>query len=159
MVPANSRPRVYPLPVADLFANRAYIALPAAGRGMILSLTEHFWKTGCKPLPRDDDQLFALARAHRPTWRTHKASILSVFEAIRPGLEAYFRRREGNRAGLIAAAHSSASTRRLKALKDSLAPSPIELGVAPIPKRDAVQAVRPLAPGQRPARVRLNDRV
>jgi hypothetical protein len=56
------RRQLYPLPVEDLFSNPAYIALPATGRGMLLSLCEHFWKTECLRRPCDDDQLFAIGR-------------------------------------------------------------------------------------------------
>lgn len=149
---------LYPLPVNEMFQNRAYVALPAAGRGMLLSLCEHFWKTGCEPLPKDDDQLFAIARAHRPTWRTHKPKILLVFEEIRPGLESYFRKREGNREGLTEASARSNSTRRLNALREKRPVHAAVAGAVITPKRDAIQTTRPAPPGER-NRPRLTDRI
>jgi uncharacterized protein YdaU (DUF1376 family) len=153
-----ARRDIYPIPLQEMWENRAYIALPAAARGMLLTICEHFWKTGCVPLPKDDDQLFAIARAHRPTWRAHKAMILNIFKEIQPGLEAYFRKREGNRAGLIEASARSNSRRRLEALAEKRPSHAVVSGAVLIPKKDAIQSNRPAPPGQR-ERTRLTDRI
>jgi uncharacterized protein YdaU (DUF1376 family) len=108
---------LYPLPVDELFRHPLYIALPSAAVGMLLRLCEHFWKTGCRPLPRDDDQLFALARAHRPTWRHHRADVLRVFEDTRPALVAYREARENGAQGLRIAAYNTNAKRKARALE------------------------------------------
>jgi uncharacterized protein YdaU (DUF1376 family) len=125
---------------------------------MLLSMLEHYWRTGCAPLPRDEDQLFAIARAHRPTWRRYKPVLLSIFEAVRPGLEAYHRKREGNYAGLIEASARSNSRRALKALQDKRPPHAGIAGAVLTPKKDAIQTSRP-APLSERNRPRLTDKL
>jgi hypothetical protein len=150
----GTRRLLFELPVDALFNHRDYVALPAAGRGMLLSLCEHFWRSGCHQLPRDDDQLFALARAHRPTWRHHKAAILQVFEAIRPELERYHRRRENAAAGLAIAAHrgGAANAARLSGRardQPSSSPPPILVAVpmrAPAPSTAGRPTEAPVSP-------------
>jgi hypothetical protein len=78
------RPTRYPIPLYDLWGDPRYVALPSAARGMLLSLCENFWKSACAPLPRDDDQLFSLARAHRPTWRLWREMVTLRQSAHKP---------------------------------------------------------------------------
>lgn len=143
------------MPVGELFDNPAYITLPVGGRGMLLSMCEYFWRGACKSFPRDDDQLFAIARAHRPTWRHHKATILDVFNAWRPHAEAYwhlrdtkgttikFRQRNGGQA--------TAAIRQAHAAEISTRPQPIVL-----PRKEPPPArPRPLPRDQRPERARM----
>ena len=81
------RKRLAPMPIEPILDNPRYMRLPAGARGMLHSLVYHFWLTDCAPLPRDDDSLFAIARAHRPTWRTWKPELLEIFAEIAPILE------------------------------------------------------------------------
>lgn len=123
--------KAYPVPLLELWDHPSYVTLPAAGRGMLLSLIEHFWKSECQPLPRDDDQRFAVARAHRPTWRHYKERILTIFEDIRPGLEAYFRLREVNGTSL-SIGRAQGHARKRAALLAQSSPAPSALPTLPI---------------------------
>jgi hypothetical protein len=153
------RPALYPLPVDVVFNHPAYVVLPAAGRGMLLSLLENYWRGGCRWFPKSDDALFQWARAHRSTWRIHKAGILEVFNAARPELDAYHRKREGNRRGLVAAGQLGNATRRLKAIRDYTARElEARLGLPAagvLPRTGANSAPRPMSPDGRPARARF----
>jgi hypothetical protein len=126
----TKRRSLYPMPVDELFRHPKYVALPVAGRGMLLSALEHFWRSDCAPLPTNDDGLFAIVRAHRSTWRHHKDAIMLIFNDVKPGLEAYHRKREGNQEGFRIAGYRTASTRRLNASKQSL-PDPITVPTLP----------------------------
>jgi hypothetical protein len=94
------RRRLYPMPVEGLIDHPHAMALPAAAFGMLCRLSLHFWRTECRALPRSQDELRSIARAHLPTWRRWKADILKVFEDIRPELERYYEGRE-SRGGTI----------------------------------------------------------
>jgi uncharacterized protein YdaU (DUF1376 family) len=137
------RKALYPMPVDGLFAHPEWVTLPCAARGMLMSICEHFWRGGCKPLPKDDDQLFAIARAHRPTWRHHKPVIVALFQDIRPELEAYWRARESKATTLdFARAKAAAQTnakRRAQARLDA-APAPV---TAPLPVTPGGAVERP----------------
>lgn len=83
MTKANpyKRRRIRPLPVELLLDNPAFIALPVAGRGILITLCLHFWQTECRAMPTDTDTLFGIARAHRPTWQRYHIEIMAIFEA------------------------------------------------------------------------------
>ena len=146
-MPRTKTRDLYPMPVHGLFNHPDYVNLPTAGRGMLLSICEHYWRGGCRWIPKDDDQLFAVARAHRPTWRHWKPQIIGIFDTIRPELDAYHRKRTGNRNGLIAAAHSANSRRHLKAIEESTARAQgisLRLPAAGMsPRKEANAATRP----------------
>jgi hypothetical protein len=136
--------KLWPLPVQGIFENPDYIALPVAGRGMLWSLFEHFWRTDCKPLPIADDQLFAVARAHRPTWRHHRETILRIFNASQAELAAYKHARDNRLTHIKFAQKAGAATtnaiRRARAIEVSL------------PSTETPQG--PLIPHQSPDRYR-----
>ena len=111
------RRRIPRLPIEGLVDSPEALTLPAAGFGMLCRLTLHFWQTECRPLPIADQELRAISRAHSPTWRHWKPSILKVFEALRPGLETAWRARENRRDNLIRLSQRSASMRRANALR------------------------------------------
>lgn len=122
------RRRLYPMPVESLFDSPAWIAAPVALRGIVMSLCEHFWRTDCAPLPRDPDALFAIARAHRPTWSRHKATALALFESVAPELEAYWRRRESKTDQLALAAWRGGARNAARSARTALeasAPPPL----------------------------------
>lgn len=135
--------KLWPLPVNGLFSHPDYVALPTAGRGMLLSLCEHFWRTGCKPLPKDDDQLFAIARAHRPTWRHWKAPILKIFRDIEPELAGYYALRLAKGTTLSFASHKGQAKRRLQVVLDQATPAPPALS---IPHKSDRGPINPPAP-------------
>jgi hypothetical protein len=121
------RRKLYPMPVEGLVDNPDLLAMPAAGAGIVLRLALHFWQTECRPLPSADHELRAIARAHTPTWRHWKASVLKVMAEIEPDMLAYWRLREtkgttlriaGRKAGEESAARS-----RAKVLSEA-SPSP-----------------------------------
>jgi uncharacterized protein YdaU (DUF1376 family) len=114
------RPKIYPLPVEGLIDNPGFMMLPAAARGILFTLVLHFWQSECRPLPDSDVEKRHIARAHRPTWNKWGAVILSVFDAVRPELEKYYRLRKNHETTLSLAAkrggQSSAAKRRQKSL-------------------------------------------
>ncbi len=114
---AMARRLVPPMPVEGLIDHPEAMTLPAAAFGMLTRIALHFWSTECRPLPIADHELRGICRAHAPTWRHWKVSILRVFEAIRPELESASRARENRRANLIRLSQRSASMRRLNALR------------------------------------------
>lgn len=137
--------KLYPMPVDGLFGHPDWIALPAAARGMLMSLCEHFWRTECRPLPKDDDQLFAIARAHRPTWRHHKPMILSVFKTLEPDLAAYHHKRVTGADTLRIAArdgHSEKRARKAAAHIAEASPAPM---ASPLPALEPNRVERPVS--------------
>ena len=104
-----ARRRLYPMPVEALFDHPAYKALPAAGAGLVNRLLEHFWLTDCRPLPNDEGQLFAIARAHRPTWQHYKTEIMKIFHDVAPEMQQYHAEREARRTQLRIAARNGAA--------------------------------------------------
>ena len=149
--------KLFPMPVQELFEHPAYVALPAAGRGMLLSALETFWRSDCRALPTNDDGLFATVKAHRSTWRKHKPEIMQVFHDVAPALVAYWRERSNKQEQLRIAARNGAAivkaSRALAAVREQAPPAPVH--VAPI--REPTQAPRPPKPADRPARARLTD--
>ena len=150
---------LYPLPVQTVFNHPGYVALPAAGRGMLLSLLENYWRGGCRWFPTDGLQQSQLARAHLRSWSLHKTAILEIFAAARPELDAYHAKREGNRAGLVNAQASATATKRLNALRENTARAQarrLDLpGAGMTPRREPNATPRPVAPDKREARPRF----
>jgi len=148
--------KLYPMPVQTLYEHPAYRAAPAAAVGMLHRLLEHFWLTDCRPLPIAEDQLFAISRAHRPTWRHHKAEILRIFSEIAPDLAAYWTLRQ-NKATTIrfVSATGGAATQAKAALasvRELAAPAPMPVA----PTREPAKPPRPAAPDNR-QRPRMTD--
>jgi hypothetical protein len=157
----SRRRRIYPMPVEGLVDNPDFIAMPAAGVGILFRLCLHFWLSECRPLPKSDDELQAISRAHRPTWRTWRHTVLKIFEAIRPDLEAYYALRESRRASLSIGAHMTNAKRRAKALQSSLRAHDSLPAYASgfVPKRDPTQPDRPRpSPAGRPTGKLMVDR-
>lgn len=86
-MPRLARRRIPPMPIEELRDHPKIKAMPVSARGMIWELCAHFWETECVPFARNDDNLMAIMGAHRPTYRHWKATILSVFDDIRPRME------------------------------------------------------------------------
>lgn len=126
------RRALYPMPVDGLFGHPAYVSLPVAGIGMLIRLCEYYWRSGCAGFPRDDDQLFAIARAHRPTWRHWKPTILQIFSDIRPEMDGYHAQRVGGLTGMRLAAMGAAKAKlsaRAKSLVENVVAPEIEVGI------------------------------
>ena len=159
-----TKPRdLYPLPVHTVWNHPAYVVLPAAGRGMLFSLLEHYWRGGCRWFPPTELQQSQWAQAHLRSWKLHKAAILEVFAACRPELDGYHAKREGGRLGLINGAHAVNSARRLEAMRENTARAQarrLELsGAGMTPRREANPAPRPVAPDKRPPRPKFSPTV
>jgi uncharacterized protein YdaU (DUF1376 family) len=69
------------------------MTLPSAAYGSLCRIVDHYWLTDCAPLPTQNDELAAIARAHRPTWTHHKAEVLSIFDDITAELRVHRERR------------------------------------------------------------------
>ena len=154
---------LYPLPVQTVFNHPGYVNLPAAGRGMLLSLLENYWRGGCRWFPSDGLQQSQLARAHLRSWSLHKTAILEIFAAARPELDAYHARREAAHKGLVNAQAAATSTQRLNALRENTARAQgrrLDLASAGMtPRREPNATPRPIAPDKREARPRFTPKV
>jgi hypothetical protein len=155
-----TRRRLYPIPLEGLIDNPDFIAMPAAGRGILFSLVLHFWLTECRSLPTADHELRNIARAHAPTWRHWKAQVLKVFGNIRPSLEAYYSARENKAANLSRLGQRTISLRKAAALRKVNAPPDNIPAYASgfIPKREPARPQRPPSPENRPQRKLMVDR-
>jgi hypothetical protein len=152
----SPRRKIYPVPVEKIFDNPRYLTLGSASVGCFWRLCEHFWKTGCRPLPKDADQLFTIARAHRPTWRLNKDEIISIFNEVKPSLESYYHLREAKGTSLSFSADKSNAKRRLKALQQS---APVQdMAAMAIPRSDPTIIPQVRADPQR-VKPRLTDHV
>jgi uncharacterized protein YdaU (DUF1376 family) len=112
-----ARRKIPPMPIEGLYDHPEAMTLSAAAFGMLTRLALHFWSTECRPLPIADHELRGVCRAHSPTWRHWKASILRIFEAIRPELESTWQARENRVGNLIRLSQRSSSMRRANALR------------------------------------------
>ena len=136
-----ARRKLYPMPVQEVFDHPAYVALPAAGRGMLLSALETYWRSECRALPQNDDGLFAVVRAHRSTWRKHKPDILLVFNDVRPALEAYYRLRVTKSTTISflqkRGGATTAAKAKLKTMQEDAPRSPDPTQTAPVKERQS----------------------
>ena len=112
-----ARSKIPSMPVDSLARHPAAMTLPAAGFGLLMRLSIHFWQTECQPLPSGDNELYCIARAHRPTWRRHKARILRILADVMPELERAWRSHKNRRDNLLRLGQHGASMRALNARK------------------------------------------
>lgn len=78
------------MPVEEIIDHPGFIALPAAGRGMLFTLILYLWQTGFRELPTAENELLTISRAHFPTWFKHKVEIKKILSDLSPTLaEAY----------------------------------------------------------------------
>jgi hypothetical protein len=148
------------MPVEGILDHPDFMAMPAAGAGILLRLLLHFWVTECRPLPVADHELRSIARAHAPTWRHWKPQVLRVFEAVRPSLESYYSQRLNKQTALSRLAQREQSRRRLKALQERhTTPDPVPVyAMGLVPKRAAQTPSRPGPPEKRSRPTALLDR-
>lgn len=95
-----ARRRIPPMPIEDILDHPKMVNAPAAARGMLWELCAHFWRAECAEFTRDEDTLRWIMKAHRPTFRTWKVTMLEVFDEIRPRLERALERRDNARGNL-----------------------------------------------------------
>jgi len=122
------------------------MTLPAAGFGMLCRLVFHFILTECRPIPKLSDDLCGIMRAHRPTFNTHRADIMAVFQDLAPKLEHANQSYQNRLANVRELGKRGNVTARLKAHgKKQARPNADSTLAITAPKRDrAAPIMRPL---------------
>lgn len=137
------------MPVTALIDSPDFLAMPAAGAGIVIRLALHFWQTECRPLPVADHELRNISRAHAPTWRHWKPTALKVFEQMRPSLERYHQTRTNGESAMRLVSYRAAmrnnAQRRTAALSSAHTPQPLSLSA---PRREPQPPVRHAADTQ-----------
>lgn len=137
--------KLYPMPVDGLFGHPDLLTMPAAGAGMVLRLLLHFWATDCRPLPKADHELKAIARAHTPTWVTWKSSVLKVVADMEPALVAYWNERTTKSKGLRIAAREGQAARKARSVASHIAQTSPAPEMLTLPAREANAVERPVS--------------
>lgn len=83
-----ARRRVPDLPVESIIDHPGFIAMPAAGRGMLFTIILFHWQTGFRSIEIKGHLLFATARAHPTTWFHHKDEIMNILNDVKDELMA-----------------------------------------------------------------------
>lgn len=65
------------------------IAISAAGYGILWRLLTHFWLTEARPLPESVNELYSIARAHKPSWAAHRDDIQAILRDVLPEIAAW----------------------------------------------------------------------
>ena len=131
--------RVPPFALEILAHHPLAMTLPAAGYGMLCRLIFHYILTDCRPLPKISDDLCGIMRAHRPTFNTHRADIMAIFNDLAPKLIAADRLHQQRRAAVTAAGEAGRAAQRLRALANKPARPPADAALAvTAPKRERV---------------------
>lgn len=156
----HPRRRLYPMPVETIIDHPDFIAMPAAGRGILFSLLTHFWSTECRPLPKSDRELRSIGRAHVPTWKHWGASVLKVFNDVRPVLESYKNIRDMKATTLSLLGQKTTSKRRAQALTNSATTdqSVAAYAMGILPKKDPNPPQRTREADPKPPRKVMLDR-
>jgi hypothetical protein len=141
------------MPVKGLLDHPDFERLPAAGRGMVISIVLYYWKCQCQPLPTKPSELFIVARAFPPTWKQHKATILRIFNDIKDELDAYHKQRS-ERKSLIQSVQSSMVARKRAGKMQKNAPARSEIFDA-APARERERYERVATPEERGPRARV----
>ena len=110
--------RIPPFALEILAHHPLAMTLPAAGFGMLCRLIFHYILTDCRPLPKIGDDLCGIMRAHRPTFNTHRADIMAVFNDLAPKLQEADRLYKQRRAAVTAAGEAGRAVQRLRALSN-----------------------------------------
>jgi len=141
-------PRRIPSFALEILAHHPLaMTLPAAGFGMLCRLVFHFILTNCRPIPKTGDDLCGIMRAHRPTFNTHRADIMAIFNDLAPQLEAADKHYKQRRAAVAAIGEKGRVTQRLRALSNKPPRPPADAALAiTAPKRERTTAARPTAP-------------
>jgi uncharacterized protein YdaU (DUF1376 family) len=151
------RPRLPPMPIEPLIDNPRFLALPVAGRGILITLCLHFWQTECAAMPIDKDQLFTIARAHKPTWQTYRIEIMKIFELWSTIAKRDWQARINRRANLLALGDKARSFAALNHLRKHNAPAYAtaapDLNIVISPKRSTTSPppIRHAGPHTKPA--------
>lgn len=116
--------RVPPFALEMLAHHPLAMTLPAAGFGMLCRLIFHFILTNCRPIPKTGDDLCGIMRAHRPTFNTHRADIMAIFNDLAPQLEAAEKHYKQRREAVTAMGEKGRAAQRLRALSNKPARQP-----------------------------------
>lgn len=136
------RRKIAPFPLHLMLDHPRILVLPAAAFGMLSRLVFYYWQSECRPLPSSSDELRAVMRAHFPTFKAHKAELLSIFSELEPELERSFRAYKNRRENTIRLGQQGNAIRKLKAIERQASRAPAS-ELAP-PK--APHKLRPPAP-------------
>ena len=131
------------MPIEEKIDSQLAMTFPPAAYGMFSRICEHFWTSGCAPLPIDTDQLRAIARAHVPTWRNWEAQIRQAFEEIRPRMEHALEVRGWRSESLAQLRERSLAARKIKKLAERENSAQMSASArAFVPKRKAVNSAQ-----------------
>lgn len=148
-----TRRAMYPMPVSGLIDHPEFMAFGSAARGMLITIMLFYWQSECKPLPKANYDLFAIARAWPVTWHSHREKILKVFNDIKPELDRYYAERKAKKTTLdIISARARANRRALRLVENApptLAPEDA------IPRVSAVPYQRVATPEERGPRAKV----
>jgi len=147
------RRTLFPMPVAGFVDHPAFIALPAAGRGMLMTLALHYWQSDCAPLPQKGSEIFCIMRTHPSTWATHQQTILRIFNDVKPELDEYYQLRKMRYEVARDIGERGRGIQRLRTLARKQATHGAREDAAPA--RDANPRQRVATPDERGARARV----
>jgi hypothetical protein len=122
------------MPIHIVAEHPRALALNSAGFGMLMRLVAHYWLTEGAPLPASDHGLFAVARAHKPTWYRDRETIKAILADIIPQLDRARETREARYEGLARLRDRSLSMSRVKTMARK-APGAIDPAPVVQPKR------------------------
>ena len=115
MAPRQKSPRYFPIHLVR--AHPVALAMGSAAIGILYRILEHYWATDCRDLPERDQDMMALARAHRATWVAHKQEIYEVLRDLAPAIREAWRKREINNVNLMQLRERAAAARAAKLIE------------------------------------------
>ena len=119
-----TRRKIPAFPLHLLADHPAALALPAAGFGMLCRLIIHFWLTDCKPIPKNNDELASVMRAHKPTLSVWRDQILLIFADLRPQIEQHLKNYKTKISTIKRIGQRGNDTRRAQAMQDRVVALP-----------------------------------
>lgn len=134
------------MPVEGLLDHPEVSTFSALTFGMLVRILTHYWHSECRPLPEGAD-LRAVARAHPPTWKIWKPTILKVFADLKPELDRYYLARENKTDALSLSRMKSSVVRREQKMSRQLQAentAPIS-ALAIVPKRQQEKRAQAVA--------------
>ena len=118
---------------------------------MVLRLVLHAWQTEGRALPTSDIELRSIARAHLSTWKTHRAAIMRVLDAVLPDLDRARAHRFARRQNLVLASNAASAARKRARMAQSHAASAESVPVFALgylPKREPPKPPRLASTGR-----------
>ena len=149
----KQRRKLYPMPITGLIDDPGFIAMPAAGRGMLITLMLYYWQTECAPLPKKYSEIFAIMRANPTTWAGYRDEIMRIFELVKPELDEYFQTRVTKRSVMKFVGAKGLATARANRLEKKAPVNHDPEHAAPV--REFDRRVKVPTPEERGARPRI----